>query len=111
MKVLVTGGSGLLGKAIQRYVHGNKDEHDYIFINSSNDLRDKYVTEKLIQEAKPDVVIHTAAKVGGLLDNMNNQIDYWVDNTEMNLNILRACKNHGIKRVISCLSTCIYPSK
>lgn len=63
MKILVTGGSGLVGKAIQKV----KTEHDFIFLSSKDcDLTNFDKTKDLFDKIKPDYVIHLAACVGGL---------------------------------------------
>ena len=109
-KVLVTGGSGLVGKAIQRiskqyYFH-------FIFLSSQDvDLKSYDRTLACFREKEPDYVIHLAAQVGGLYKNMNHQVTMLEDNLLINLNVLRVSHLLNIQKVICCLSTCIYPSQ
>lgn len=112
MKILVTGGFGLVGYSLQKVVGLSKSEHNFVFLSSKNgDLRDISKVEELFREHLPDVVVHLASCVGGVYDNMSNNYRYLVDNLRINTNIVDACNKFGIKRLISCLSTCIFPDK
>ena len=108
--ILVTGGSGLVGSAIQSIV---KDyTYYFIFLNSKKcDLTDYTQTKKVFDEIRPDYIIHLAACVGGLYKNMSSQIDMYEINTLLNTNVLKAAKAVGVKNLIACLSTCIFPDK
>ena len=104
MKILVTGGNGLVGKHLQDILP------DAIYVSSKDcDLTQKYEVHRLMYKEKPDVVIHLAARVGGILDNINYPVDYLEENIMINTNVLRKCHQFGVERVISILSTCIYP--
>lgn len=108
MKILVTGGSGLVGKAIEK-VSVNYD-YKFIFISSKDGNLTNYEKTKLIFEKyNPDYVIHLAACVGGLYKNLNNKVEMYEKNIEINNNVLKCCHNFRVKKVISCLSTCIFP--
>lgn len=109
MIVLVTGGSGLIGKAIESIK--NNYEYDFIFLSSSDcDLTDFNKTKELFNEIKPDYVIHLAANVGGLFKNMNQKVDMFEKNLLINYNVIKCCHDFKIKKLISCLSTCIFPN-
>ena len=64
-----------------------------------------------LKKIKPDFVIHLAAYVGGLFKNMNFKVDMYEKNTLMNCNVLKCCHEIGVKKLVSCLSTCIFPDK
>ena len=103
MRVLVTGGSGQLGKELKPFFP------DAMFVYSKEfNLLNQIQVHKLLSETKPDLVIHTAARVGGIIDNMANQFDYFTDNTLMNTNLISKCVDFGVKRFIGILSTCAY---
>merc|ERR1712224_845660 len=57
------------------------------------------------------MVIHLAAKVGGLFANMSQKVEFYRENTLMNDNIMECCRIHKVKKLVSCLSTCIFPDK
>lgn len=116
MKVLVTGGSGLLGKSLQKivkeYIEFDENSNDYVyhFLSSKDcDLRDKPSVFWLFESYKPDIVIHLASCVGGVYDNMSRNYEFLISNIHINTNIIEACKNFGITKLINILSTCIFP--
>lgn len=124
MKVLVTGGFGLVGKSLQRVVASDdslqrvvaSDDTEanscpvFVFVGRKDaDLRDVSEVTRLFKLHKPDVVVHLASCVGGVYDNMANNYRYLVDNLRINTNVVDACNQFGVKRLISCLSTCIFP--
>lgn len=101
MVKLITGGSGLVGMSFK----------DGIKINSKVDLRKYDQTQNLIRKYKPDVVVHCAAKVGGVGANTNYPADFYLDNLLMNTNIIDVCKNEDIKKLVCLLTVCIFPDK
>jgi len=66
-------------------------------------------TEYMMFLNKPDHIIHLAAKVGGIQDNIAKPAEYFEDNILINTHILKASKQFNIKRFTGILSTCIYP--
>lgn len=112
MKILVTGGFGLVGHSLQKVVKEQDSSHEFVFLNRGHgDLRNVTDVEDLFKRHSPDVVIHLASCVGGVYANMSKNYDYLVDNLRINTNIVDACNRFGVKRLISCLSTCIFPDK
>ena len=107
MKVLVTGGTGLIGHALQHEI----TESDFMFLSRVDlDLTNQKKVNAFFEMHQFTHVIHLAAKVGGLFANLNNNIDFMETNLSINLNVLSACNNNGsVKKVLSCMSTCIFP--
>ena len=98
--ILITGGTGLVGSAISQGIKlSTKD----------GDLRNWEETLRIFQEIKPDKVIHCAARVGGLVSNMKYKGEFFYDNIMINTNVLEASRLVGVKKVVSYLSTCVYP--
>lgn len=111
MIILVTGGFGLVGQAIQSIKHIYRD-YIFVFIGSGGcDLTNLSQTQKLFESVRPDFVIHLAACVGGLYKNMKYKVEMFEKNILINNNVLKCCHDYKIKKVISCLSTCIFPDK
>ena len=106
MKVLVTGGSGLIGRNLQEL----KPEWKYLSSKDCN-LLNYDNSYDYIKKYNPDCIIHLAAKVGGLYMNMNHNFDMLHDNLLINMNIIKICRELKIKKFIGCLSTCIFPDK
>jgi len=103
-KILVTGGSGLVGKHLQDIL----PEATYVS-SSAYDLTNMSAVEEMMIDFEPDVVIHLAARVGGIVDNINYPVDYLEENVLMNTNVLKACHEFDVEKVIAILSTCVYP--
>jgi GDP-L-fucose synthase len=113
MKILVTGGYGLVGKSFQKIVKnmGNLEDEFFFLSRKDCDLRDTEEVYNIFEKIQPDVVVHLASCVGGVYENMLNNYNYLLDNTRLNLNIIDACNKYNVKRLINILSTCIFPDK
>lgn len=111
--VLVTGGTGLVGCALQAEVRAqNPVEDEWHFVGSKDaDLRDAKQCEALFERIRPTHVIHLAALVGGLYNNLSRKVDFFRDNMAMNDAVLHCSHEFGVEKVVSCLSTCIFPDK
>lgn len=108
MKILVTGGSGMVGRYLQSISH--EYPHLWFFLSSRDyDLTDKSQVEACFQKYQPDFVIHLAANVGGIYKNIREQVNMFRSNLLMNQYVVDACHQHNIQRAIFCLSTCIFP--
>uniref|UniRef100_A0A3B4X3P2 GDP-L-fucose synthase n=1 Tax=Seriola lalandi dorsalis TaxID=1841481 RepID=A0A3B4X3P2_SERLL len=115
MCVLVTGGSGLVGKAIEHVVQKEGGKHEgeqWIFLSSTDaDLVDVGQTRAVFEKYRPTHVIHLAAKVGGLYLHMRENLQFLRDNIKINDNVLQTAHDMGVTKVVSCLSSCIFPDK
>mmetsp|Transcript_6454 Transcript_6454/g.9245 ORF Transcript_6454/g.9245 Transcript_6454/m.9245 type:complete len:318 (+) Transcript_6454:63-1016(+) len=111
--IMVTGGSGLVGSAIKDFVEANpKENEEWVFLSSKDgDLRDRVETEAIFDKYKPTHVIHLAAKVGGLFANMAQKVEFYRENVLINDNIMELCRINEVKKLVSFLSTCIFPDK
>lgn len=119
--ILVTGGSGLVGNGIKSAIQ-NEENLSYliypektvkvrwIFLSSEDgDLSDCIQTEEIFKTYKPTHVIHLAAMVGGLFYNMKANLDFFRKNMSINDNVLQMSFKYNVQKVISCLSSCIFP--
>ena len=106
MKILVTGGTGMVGSAFRDI----KTSHELVLIGSEDcDLKNLSETKSLIKDINPNAVIHLAARVGGVKGNCDFVGDFFYDNISINTNLLNACHENDIPKVVSVLSTCVYP--
>ncbi|XP_069882087.1 GDP-L-fucose synthase isoform X3 [Dipodomys merriami] len=113
-RILVTGGSGLVGRAVQKVVADGArlPGEEWVFVSSKDaDLTDAAQTQALFQKVQPTHVIHLAAMVGGLFRNIKYNLDFWRKNMHINDNVLHSAYEVGARKVVSCLSTCIFPDK
>lgn len=101
-KRLVTGGSGMVGTAINADLKiGSKD----------CDLTNYAQTLNFFQQHRPEEVIHCAAKVGGVWANMHQKGDFFRENILMNTFVIEAARQAGVKKLLAFLSTCVFPDK
>ena len=103
-KILITGGSGLVGSSFigEEFIHlSSKD----------GDLRNRESIKSLIEKTNPEGIIHCAAKVGGVLGNTKYPGDFYHENIMMNTNVIEEAKNKGIKKLVFFSSTCVFPDE
>ena len=108
MKILVTGGSGMVGKNL---INHSKTANYKILAPSSKELNllSYQETEDYIKENEPELVIHAAGLVGGIQANIANPVGFLVDNIDMGKNLIMAAKNNGVKQFVNLASSCMYP--
>lgn len=103
-KVLVTGGSGLIGQTLKEVLP------NAIYLRSTDyDLRSEEEVKKMYEDHKPDAVIHLAGRVAGIYDHLRYPVQYFEENLLMNTFVLKHAYRNGVKKFIGMLSTCIYP--
>lgn len=103
-KILVTGGSGLVGSYLQQELP------EALYISSKDfDLTNQADVENMFSTHRPDTVIHLAAKVGGLIDNREHPAIYLDENLLMNTLMLKYAHKYGVTRFTAVLSSCAYP--
>ena len=106
MRILVTGGTGQVGKHLKNML----PKPESVFVGSTDyDLTNQVQVEEMFIKYNPTMVIHLAARVGGIQDNIANPIEFLEDNILMNTNVVKAARAYGVKKFIGLLSTCIYP--
>jgi GDP-L-fucose synthase len=108
MNVLVTGGSGFLGSHLVERLQANGSEpfvarhHDYDLTVPGN-------VERLFAEAKPDLVFHLAAEVGGIGANMSSPGRYWYANLMMGAHVLEESRRADVGKLVLVGTICSYP--
>lgn len=100
-KILVTGGNGLVGSEFKNFIKVSSKDYDLISAEQ---------TSKMIQLIKPTHIIHTAGYVGGLGANMNYLADFFYRNVLINTNLIHQSYQNNVSKVLSFLSTCIFPN-
>ena len=105
-QILITGGSGMVGYALRQLIP------NAFFASSDNcDLKNSNDTKYMFKHLKPKKVIHLAAKVGGVKANSDYLGQFYTDNVLINTNVLHYSMVYKVEKVLSLLSTCIYPDK
>ena len=106
--LLLTGGSGLVGRNIQNHYASNKWN---IIAPSSNDLNlmDYVSVKSFFYDCKPDIVLHCAGRVGGISANIEEPVAFLDSNIVIGRNVVMGAREAKIKKLINLASTCIYP--
>ena len=109
-RILVLGGSGLVGSAFMRYFY-EKEYQNTLACNSLNiDLKDRTKTRKLISDFRPDLVIMAAGEIGGIRFNIEKGNDLFVSNNTMQNNVIEASADSKVPELLFFASNSIYPS-
>jgi GDP-L-fucose synthase len=103
----VTGADGLVGYAIRQ-----QKRPDTVYLARNDlDLTDFSATQERFLSIKPEQVIHLAAQVGGIGGNLIHSGEYFRNNILLNTNVLESARTAGVKKLISFMSTCVFPDK
>ena len=107
--VYVAGHNGLVGSGLVRALEAQGVGKIIGFRSSELDLRDRDATFTAIAEAKPDIIIDAAARVGGIMANSTYPVDFMKDNMLIQTNIMDAAHEADVERLLFLGSSCIYP--
>ena len=109
----------MTGKALQRVLSSNKDgeasaSDDVVYVFPTHeevDLRDGDATTRYLKRVKATAIINLAAVVGGIQFNIQQKVSTLEDNLRLATSVVRAAHEAGVQRMVSVLSTCIFPVK
>jgi GDP-L-fucose synthase len=105
-KILITGSTGMVGRALQRRLANYQLLHP---THAELDLRDQTMVMHYFNQHQPDYVFHLAAIVGGIHANNTYPAKFIYDNTQMHCNIIQAAYEHRVKKLLFPGSACTYP--
>ena len=108
MNVLVTGGGGFLGTRVVERLRSDGIE-PFVARRRDYDLTKATDVERMFAEARPALVIHLAAEVGGIGANRANPGRYWYANTMMGTHVLEQSRIHGVEKLVLLGTICSYP--
>lgn len=108
-KIYVAGHRGMVGSAIVRKLEAEGYHNIVTRTSKELDLRRQEAVERFFAEEKPDYVFLAAAKVGGIMANSEAPADFMYDNMIMEMNVIKAAYDNGVKKLMFLGSSCIYP--
>lgn len=109
VKIYIAGHRGMAGSAIHRNLL-KKGYYNFVLRTSSElDLTIQADVEKFFEEEKPDVVVLAAAKVGGIMANIESPAVFLYDNLMIQNNVINSAYKNGVKKLVFLGSSCIYP--
>ena len=109
-KIIVTGGSGFLGTYVVEKLEARGAGEIFIPRSSKYDLRDVGAIRRVLSDIRPDIVIHLAARVGGIGANMAHPAEFFYDNLMMGVQLLHESWAAGVSKFVGIGTVCAYPA-
>ncbi len=107
--IMVTGAHGLVGSALVDFLKHKGYEHVVGISRSDCDLLDSTQTSEVMLRIQPEYIFHCAARVYGILGNMNNKGISFYDNILINTNVVEAARASGVKKITVMGTGAVYP--
>ena len=108
-RIVVTGGAGFLGRHVCQELETYSPKNIFVPRSTKYDLRDTAAVEQLFCDARPDIIVHLAAVVGGIGANRENPGRYFYDNAMMGLLLIEAARRHNLAKFVATGTICAYP--
>ena len=108
-RILLTGGAGFLGRAVAERLHARGAREIFVPRRKDYDLTHEADVARVYRDARPDLVIHLAAEVGGIGANQANPGRYFFANMAMALHLIEQGRLHGIRKFVQAGTICAYP--
>ncbi|MGI8486308.1 MAG: GDP-L-fucose synthase family protein [Thermomicrobiales bacterium] len=110
-RVLVTGGGGFLGRHVVQKLkeHGAFSDNLFVARRADYDLRTMDGIDRAIAKAKPDVIIHLAAVVGGIGANRENPGTFFYENAIMGIQLIEQARLAAVEKFVTIGTVCSYP--
>ena len=108
-RILVTGGAGFLGRNVCAAIRRRDPAELIVPRKAQYDLTEQTLVRKLLDDTKPDAIVHLAAVVGGIGANRENPGRYFYENAVMGILLLEEARQRGIGKFVNVSTICSYP--
>lgn len=108
-KIFVAGHRGLVGSAIKRELEARGYSNILTRTHNELDLTNSHAVKLFFEEEKPDYVILSAAKVGGIHGNNTYPVEFFTENMKIQLNVIENSFKNNVRKLLFLGSSCIYP--
>ncbi|MBN1269166.1 MAG: GDP-L-fucose synthase [Kiritimatiellae bacterium] len=108
-RVIVTGGAGFLGSFVVEELQARGAREVFVPHVEDHDLREVEVIRRMLADKKPDLVIHLAARVGGIGANRAHPAQFFYDNLMMSVQLLHESWRAGVSKFVALGTVCAYP--
>ena len=108
-RVMVTGGGGFLGKVVVRRLESNGASDIFVPRSADYDLRKPADIARALADARPDMIIHLAAVVGGIGANRENPGRFFYENAIMGIELMEQSRGTGVDKFVQIGTVCSYP--
>ena len=108
MRILLTGGTGMVGKNIKEHLKAK----NHIILSPDRkklNLKNRNDIKEWLAYNKPELIINAAGRVGGIHANIANPSKFLIDNLEIGFNLISEAANLGLNKIINLGSSCMYP--
>lgn len=107
--ILVTGGAGFLGSYVVNRLERLEARQVFVPRKRDTDLTQREAIERLLADTQPNLVLHLAAKAGGIGANRARPAEFFYENLIMGTQLLHAAWRHGVEKFVSIGTVCSYP--
>lgn len=108
-RICITGGNGFLGSFVQESLKKRNASDLFIPRQADYDLRNRDAILRMLEDAKPEVIIHLAANVGGIGANMQRPAEFFYDNLMMGVQLMHEAWKAGVEKFVAIGTICAYP--